>query len=203
MYLNVPNVLTEDTPKELAVGAIDVNPNTPERITKVLDTILEAADMKNKFAVKIKLSKNCVTKEYNPCPEIRKFVVVTADGLPYKIIIDLVKNTHTCAVCGKRLSFLSDMTEHMQKTQHAEFFQTYGNILPNIGQFHFALTMLRSLVKLEWNIDYQELCKSIHFETPKALFMQEKVTDFRKCLDTYRAVRDSKLREFCQICNGK
>ena len=33
MYLNVPIVLTDDTPKELAVGAIDVNPNTPERIT--------------------------------------------------------------------------------------------------------------------------------------------------------------------------
>ena len=112
MYLNVPNVLNEDSPKELAVGAI----------------------------------------ENNPCPEIIKFVVVTADGLPYKIIIDLVKNTHPCAVCGQRLS---DMTEHMQKTQHAEFFKTYGNNLPNIGQFHFALTMLRSLLKLEWNIDYQ------------------------------------------------
>ena len=40
--------------------------------------------------------------------------------------------------------------------------------------FHYALTMLRSLVKLEWNMDYQELCKAINFETPKALFMQEK-----------------------------
>jgi hypothetical protein len=60
---------------------------------------------------------------------------------------------------------------------------------------HYALTMLRSLVKLEWNIDYQELCKSIHFETPKALIMQEKLTDFRKSLDTYRTVREAKLRE--------
>ena len=50
-------------------------------------------------------------------------------------------------------------------------------------------------MKLEWNIDYQELCKSIYFDTPKVLFMQEKVTDFRKCLDIYRTVRTAKLRE--------
>ena len=122
--------------------------------------------------------------------------MVTADGLPYKIMIDLIKNTHTCAQCGKRFDLLVDMTEHMKKHKHCEFFQTYGNILPNIGHFHYQLTMLRSLVKLEWRIDYEELCKSIHFETPKALFMQEKVTDFRKSKDTLKAARGAKLREF-------
>ena len=55
--------------------------------------------------------------------------------------------------------------------------------------------MLRSLVKLRWNIDYQELVKAIHFETPKALFCQEKVTDFRKSLDTNRTVRVATVRE--------
>ena len=127
--------------------------------------------------------------------DFRKFVVVTADGLPYKMIIDLIKNRHTCAICGKRLNYLAEITEHKKITTHCEYFQTYGNILPNIGHFHMALTMLRSLVKLTWNIDYQELCKSIHFETPKALFMQEKVTDFRKSKDTCRTARTAKLRE--------
>ena len=83
----------------------------------------------------------------------------------------------------------------MNETNHNEFFQTYGNIFPNIGHFHYALTMLRSLVKLEWDIDYQELCKAIHFETPKALFMQQKATDFRKSLETYKTVREAKLKE--------
>ena len=111
------------------------------------------------------------------------------------MMIDLIKNTHTCAVCGKFFSYLSDVTDHMKNTTHNEFFQTYGNVLPNIGHFHYSLTMLRSLVKLHWNLDYEELCKAIHFETPKALFMQQKVTDFRKSLDTYRAARAAKLRE--------
>ena len=80
-YLNVPNILNEDIPKELAVGAIAVNPNTVERIAKVLDEIIEAADMKNKFSVKIVLTANNVTKVFNPYKEFRKHVVVTADCL--------------------------------------------------------------------------------------------------------------------------
>ena len=50
-------------------------------------------------------------------------------------------------------------------------------------------------MKLEWNIDYQELCKAIHFETEKALYTQLRVTDFLKSLDTCRTVRTAKKRE--------
>ena len=196
MYLNVPNVLSDEIPTEKAVGAIAVNPNTPERIARVLDEIIEAAGMKNEFAVKIVITGNSITKNFVEDETFRKHIVVTADGLPYKIMIDLIENCHTCAMCGKRITHVADLTEHMKETKHNEFFQTYGNILPNIGYFHYALTMLRSLVNLEWDIDYQELCKAIHFETPKALFMQSKVTDFRKSLDTYRTVREAKIREF-------
>ena len=194
-YMNVPNVHIDDTPQELAVGALAINPNKKDRIAKVLDAILEAADMKNKFSVKLVLTAKKVTKVFNDDPEQRKFIVISADGLPYKVLIDLIKNAHTCATCGNKFEFLAEMTEHLNTLHHSEYFQTYGSILPNIGQFHYALTMLRSLVKLEWDIDYQALVKSIHFETPKALFTQEKVTDFRKSLDTLKTVRPAKMRE--------
>lgn len=45
-YMNVPCIVNEHSPKELAVGALAVNPNTQERISKVLDDILEAAQIK-------------------------------------------------------------------------------------------------------------------------------------------------------------
>ena len=195
LYMNVENVIIDDVPEEFAVGASAVNPNKKERLSKVLDEIIEVAGMKNKFSVKLVLSENTVTKVINSDPEFRKFVVVSADGLPYKALIELIKDTHTCAICGKKFDYLAEMTDHMKETQHREYFQTYGNILPNIGQFHYALTMLRSLVKLTWDIDYQGLVKSIFFDTPKGLFMQQKVTDFRKCKDTNRTVRKAKLRE--------
>ena len=195
MYLNVPNVHIDDEPKEHAVGAIAVNPNKRDRIALVLDTIIEAAGMKNNYPVKLVFSDKKVSKILNDDPEVRKFVVVSADGLPYKVLIDLIRNAHTCATCGKRIDFISEVTDHMNTTHHKDYFQTYGSIIPNIGQFHYSLTLLRSLVKLDWDIDYQAHVKSIHFETPKALFMQQKVTDFRKSLDTYRCVRRAKLRE--------
>ena len=40
-------------------------------------------------------------KVYNSNPDFRKHIVVTADGLPYKVMIELIRNVHTCAVCGK------------------------------------------------------------------------------------------------------
>ena len=133
----------------MAVGAMAVNPNTPARIAKVLDGILLVADMKNKYAVKIILGENTIEKKVNTSDECRKLIVVIADGLPYKLMIDLIKNVHVCATCGKKTSYLPDMTDHKNETHHNEFYQLYGNILPNIGHFHYALTMLRSLVKLE------------------------------------------------------
>ena len=53
MYLNVPNILPNEIPVEKAVGAIAVNPNAPEWISKVLDEIIEAAATKNKKCCEI------------------------------------------------------------------------------------------------------------------------------------------------------
>ena len=117
LYLNVPNIQLDSTPKELAVGALEVNPNTPER---------KGNDIKNRYPVKIKLSEAGITKDCDDNEEFRKFVVVTADGLPYKIMIDLLKNRHVCAACGKKILFLADMTQHMNETNHNEYYQTYG-----------------------------------------------------------------------------
>ena len=142
MYLNIPNILIDDVPKELAVGAIAVHPNTKERIAKVLDKILEAAGMKNNFSVKLVLSEKKVEKVFNDDPEFRKFVLVSADGLPCKVLIDLIKNAHTCAECGKKFDFLAEMTDHMKQTQHKEYFQTYGSILPNIGQCPYYVKII-------------------------------------------------------------
>jgi hypothetical protein len=72
VYLSVPNILPDDKPKELAVGATAVNPNTKDRIAKVLDEILEAADMKNNYSVKIIVSANNVTKVFQTSKEFRK-----------------------------------------------------------------------------------------------------------------------------------
>ena len=106
MYLNVPNVWSEEVPKEFAVGATAVNPNKPERIAKVLDNLIEATGMKNQYSVKLVINGTNVQKVLITNESFRKHIVVTADGLPYKIMISLIENTHTCAVCGKTLTHI-------------------------------------------------------------------------------------------------
>ena len=62
MYYDVPNVIPEYKPKELAVKATAVNPNTSERIARVLDDIIQSADMKNRYSVKTVISKTMLLK---------------------------------------------------------------------------------------------------------------------------------------------
>ena len=130
--------------------------------------------MKNKYDVKIVVSKNNVEKVLNEDEIVWKFVVVTADGLPYKAMIESIKNVHTCGNCGKKIRFLAYITDHFKDSGHNDFFQTYVNILPNICLFHYSLTMLRSLGKLERSIDYGVLVISIHFETSRVVFYARK-----------------------------
>ena len=91
LYLNIPNIATENTPDEIAVGAIPINPNTVDRIALCLDNIMLAAIIKNEYSVKIDLSDKKVKKTLNTNPQTRKFIVVTADGLPYKVMVELIK----------------------------------------------------------------------------------------------------------------
>ena len=67
------------------MGAYEVNPNTKERIKLVMDKLLEDVEMKNKHAVKLSFKDKEVVKELNPDTEIRKWVLVTMDGLPMKL----------------------------------------------------------------------------------------------------------------------
>ena len=91
IYMNVENISNGSSPEQLAVGAFPVNPNTPERICKVLGTIIEAAGRKNQFSVKIIFSEQNVKKVFLHDDTLRKHIVVTADGLPYKIMISFIE----------------------------------------------------------------------------------------------------------------
>ena len=197
LYHNIENELPKNKPVTKSMGALPINPNRPDRIAEVLENIQKQCGVDKIYNSKIVFSDDGslshVTCEENE--HSRKYIIVTADGLPYKQMIKLIKYVLLCATCGKKLSYIADVTDHMKTHRHMEFYQKFGNILPNVGQFHYSLTMLRSYVKLVWDINFSELCKSVHFESPKAQIVQQKVTDFHKSLDTFRISYEAKLRE--------
>lgn len=101
-----------------------------------------------------------------------------------------------------------EISDHHKSTDHKEYYQTYGSILLNIGHFHYVQCMLRSLTKLLWEVDFEDLCEAVHLVTPKAKFMIEKQTDFRKGMDFIWTARKAKLREivtpfvkYCKVQN--
>lgn len=167
LYKNIPNIFNSEEPVEVTMGALSVDPKTYERVQKVLEKILQKCEL-NDNPTKLIISKEDIKKVVaNDDDSKRKWILVTCDGLPYKQAISIIKNHHTCVTCGKKLKFLSKLTEHFNSTKHDEFYQTYGQIILNEGHFHMLQTMLRSLVKLTWDVDVQDLCKSILLDTPK------------------------------------
>ena len=197
LHFEIQNFIPKKTPVSISMGAVPINPNRPDRIENVLENIQKQCDMFRKFSTKL-LFKNdgtVQTIQLNDDSMCRKFIVVTVDGLPFKQLIRLINDVFICAVCDEEVKFIADLSDHMKFHGHYEFYQKFGNILPNVGQFHYSLTMMRSYVKLNWDINYSELCKSINFESPKAQLVQLKVTDFHKSLDTFRIAYEAKLRE--------
>ena len=59
----------------------------------------------------------------------------------------ILQNNYVCGECGVKLSNPSELTDHIKKTDHNEYFQKYGSIYPNIGMFHYSQTCLRALLK--------------------------------------------------------
>ena len=194
-YLNVPQVVPEFQPQERPVGAYQVNPNTSERIQVVLDNILENSDLKDSYCVKLKITDGKIEKIVSPDTEERKFVVVTSDGLPYKEMIKILQNNYVCGECGVNLTHPSEITKHLKETHHDEYFQRYGSLLPNIGMFHFTQTGIRAVTKTVWDIELEELAKSIGLESQKALFSFKNVTNFRQSFDLLRQARSANIRE--------
>ena len=194
-YMNVTNIDTGFKPVELPVGAIECNPNTADRICKVLKKIMIKAKIENP-SVYVTLKNEEIEKEIVGDESSRSFVVVTADGLPFKQMIKIVREYHTCTKCNTELKFITEMKTHKNETGHDKYFQTFGNILIQSGYFHYMMCMVRSFVKLTWNLDVEELSASIGLDSVKAKFMVSNVTNLRKVTDVLRSIRSAKLREF-------
>ena len=154
------------------------------------------------YNTKFVLTDDDIIKEIKESNDERTWILVTSDSLPYKMMIEIIKNNFICCECGENIKFTSEIKEHKDKTSHNEFYQKYGNIIMNIGFFHYCQAMLRCLTKLGYELDIKELTKSIYLESSKAQFLVSKCTDFRKSMDILRTCRAAKLQElvfpFCK-----
>ena len=200
LFPRVRNKFNENHAIYESQGAVFVNPNNFIRVKMVLEEILRLTktDVKHNTLVKIE-DDGTVTVKVLEVHNMRTWVVVTLDGLPHKIAIDVIKHCYKCELCGKEITVNSDVVKHMQDTGHRIFWKKFGNIILKIGGLHAEMNMLRSFVSLTWEIYYSFLCKSIGFKSPKAQLLQLKVQDMHKSWDTFNTVREAIVKELVKL----
>ena len=200
LYPRVRNSMNENDPVYHSQGMVLANPNTFPRTKLVMRKIKELTGTSkvHNSSITFKDSTNVEVKTWG-VNNMRTWVVITADGLPHKLLIDVVKHCFICEVCGEDFDVMSDVTEHMLGYGHRTFFKEFGNCIIKIGGLHLEMTMLRSFVSLTWKIYYSFLCKAIGFVSPKAQLVQQKVTDLHKGWDTFMSQRFAILREIARL----
>ena len=162
----------------------------------VLEEIQKLTKTEDKQTKLIRIEEDgTITVQVNEVKNVRSWILVTLDGLPHKIAIDVIKHCFRCEECGKEFTVNSDVIKHYQSVGHKLYRKKYGNIILKIGWLHAEMNMLRSFVSLNWPIYYSFLCKSIGFRSPKAQLLQQKVQDMHKSWDTFHTVRDAVVLE--------
>ena len=149
LFPRVRNKFNENDAVYESEGAVFVNPNTFIRVKIVLKEILKLtkSDVKHTTLVKIE-EDGSVTMKVVEVQNLRTWVVVTLDGLPHKIAIDVIKHCYKCETCGKEFTANSDVGMHVEATGHRLYWKKFGNIILKIGGLHAEMNMLRSFVSL-------------------------------------------------------
>ena len=174
-----------------------VNPNKFERVEKVFEEIQKRTKtFENPSSFLTIDEAGNIAVEIPKLADVRHYIVVTVDGLPHRIAIEVIKHCYRCSECDKKISSISDVSKHFKKFGHMRYIKRFSNIIVKLGGLHLELNMLRSFVSLNWKIDYSYLVNSLGFKSPKAQIFQQKVQDLHKAFDTFIARRKAKLLEY-------
>ena len=200
LYPRVRNKYNDHTAIYESEGTTFVNPNNFIRVKLVLEDIQKRSKMDGSHTKVIKIQEDgSIVTEFNNINDVRSWIVVTLDGLPHKIAIDVLKHCFKCNECGKEFTVNTDVKKHFHTHGHRYFLKKFGNIILKIGGLHAEMNMLRSFVSLNWDIYYSYLCKCLGFKSPKAQILQQKVQDMHKSWDTFLIVRDAVIKEVVKL----
>ncbi|XP_062608370.1 uncharacterized protein LOC134270197 [Saccostrea cucullata] len=149
-YTFIPSCHEAGPSKVIAGEPIFENPCSYEAVEKVLDHLLEEAEVGT----------------------TRHWTAVGCDGLPYVLASRIIEELYICPTC--RIQYDEDeFINHIETSKHAndlEEGRKYRNILMLAGHGHFEINMTKALFKLLWDVCLlMELAKMLGFKSPKAL----------------------------------
>ena len=110
-----------------------VNQNKFERVEKVFEEIQKRTktfDKPTSFLVFDKAGN--VSVETQELSDVRHYLIITVDGLPHRIGIEVIKHCFKCNVCDKKISSISDVSsKHFEKFGQEKYIKRFLNISIN------------------------------------------------------------------------
>ena len=133
----------ENTPIYENDECVFTNPNTFERLILVLECIQKKTKTFENFTSCVTINEdNTVTVHNWDIKNVRQFILMTVDGIPHKMMIEVINNCFKCKECDRNLSLIMNVNHYNRKYNHKTIYKCFSNI----GGLHLHMNMLRSFV---------------------------------------------------------
>ena len=98
------------------------NPNTFSRVKLVLRGIKKLTGTSDTHNSSITFTdEKTISEKAWGVHNLRTWIAITVDGLPHKLLIEVIKHSFICEECEKDFDVMSDVTDHFKKHGHKTF----------------------------------------------------------------------------------
>ena len=140
-----------------------INPNSYRTITQVVQNIGVRAGL----------------RQYDG--NAREWLLVECDGLPCRILRDIICNVFRCTICNDCFYGTATYEEHKCFILHKhKSVREFGWVVPVNGLLHFEMNFARSFMKLNWKVFCSLVGYELGFRSPKAQEFLKKGFDHHK-----------------------
>ena len=137
-FQHIPSNHPDHPVKVVAGDPIFVNPNSSDALKEVLRRVGKASDV----------------KRYKPHdPQVREWLNITMDGLPYLVCRGVINDVLLCSEFGEEVEKAS-VSEHCIKShqgQQCSTVQEFDWVVLRIGKLHLEMNMARHFIDLNWD----------------------------------------------------
>ncbi len=110
----------------------------------------------------------------------REWIPVCCDGLPYKMVVDIVEKTRRCQVCQEYVYDLDAFLAHSDHADEGKADFPFDWVVPIIGLGHVEMNLYRSFLETTWDFFMKSIVKKLGFNSDNALEYARKGKDHHK-----------------------
>ena len=120
--------------------------------------------------------------------EIRKWLLVVCDGLPFHLLVNILYDCVICSHCNKPFMTREKLLAHYRENHEAEFQsdvisfeREFDWVLPRCGLGHYYMNQLKCFFDVNWEPCLKAMCYTMGFQSDVAL------KSAKRCANTHKA----------------